>query len=106
MISRRTIFSLLLALLLAAGIRLWSLEHQSDCDRFVRGEKTLPPSQMVDSGTLTMEIPCRQWLPRQPVTLQILCLVDLGIVVVFVMNAMADIRDSIQTRKQRAGMRL
>jgi hypothetical protein len=72
-----------LALLLTTGIYLWNAEHWDDCTRYLSGEKWLPSSQTVDAGGQQMEVPCELWLPRQSLTLQLLCLGDLILLVVF-----------------------
>jgi hypothetical protein len=86
-----TLISLLAALLLTTGIYLWNVEHWDDCARYLAGETWLPSTQMVDSGDHQIEVPCRQWLLRQPVILQLLCLIDLVLFVVFMLNASGDL---------------
>lgn len=87
MISRRTIYSLLLTLLLALGIRLWALGQRDDCDRLAPN----PNAQvMVQSGTRTITVPCTYWVPRQPVQVQALLLLNLVLGVVFFISAGAD----------------
>jgi hypothetical protein len=95
LISRVTLFSFLLALLLASGIRLWYIGQRDECARFLAGDKRFPASQVVVEGTRSVVVPCTQWLPRQPLEVQTLCLLDLVLVVVFAMNGLADARDSL-----------
>lgn len=101
MISKVTLFSLLLMLLLAAGIEHWNVTHRDNCARYFAGEKGFPPREMVVTGTRQVEIPCTVWLPRQPATIQILCLLDLTLGMIFFLNALADLRRSLEARRQR-----
>ena len=103
MISRVTLFSFLLALLLASGIRLWSVEQRDECARFLAGDKSYPASQVVVEGTRTVIVPCKQWLPRQPLAVQVLCLVDLLLAALFAMNALADAREGLARWRRRRG---
>ncbi len=43
MISRRTVFALLLTLLLAVGIRIWAMGVRDDCDRLGPAPPRPPP---------------------------------------------------------------
>jgi hypothetical protein len=101
MISKVTLGSFLLALLLGLGILRWSLTHRDDCSRFLAGETRAPSSQLVVTGTRTVIIPCRVWLPRQPTSVQILCLVDFLFAVVFLLNAAGDLRANFKRRWHR-----
>jgi hypothetical protein len=100
-ISRRTVISLLAALLLTIGMYLWNAGHWDDCARYLAGERWLSSSQTIDSGTQQIEVPCEQWFPRQSLTLQLLCLGDLVLLVVFFLNALGDILQ--WNRIKRAG---
>jgi len=100
-ISRVTLFSLLLGLLLAMGISRWSAELKDDCTRFLAGDKTAPRSELVVSGTRTVEVSCSDWTMRQPLRIQVLCLLDIVLWIVFVTNAMADVRDQSRMRRRR-----
>lgn len=91
-VSKITLGSLLLALLLGVGILRWSLQHTDDCTRFLAGDQNAPSSQLVVTGTREVIIPCRVWLPRQPVAVQVLCLFNLLLAVVFVLRAAGDIK--------------
>ncbi|MDP9037744.1 MAG: hypothetical protein M3O02_00545 [Acidobacteriota bacterium] len=102
MVSKVTVFSLLFALLLAAGIARWNVTHVDDCTRYLAGEKGFPPSQVITTGTRQVKMPCSIWLPRQSDAIQILCLLDLLLGVVFLLNALADIR---KARAQRSAAR-
>ena len=101
MISRVTLISFLAAALLTLGLYLWNANHWDDCARYLAGEKWLPSSQTIDSGAQQIDVPCEQWFPRQPVTLQLLCLGDLILLVVFSLNALADFLE--WKRMKRAG---
>ncbi len=105
-ISRVTIFSLLLALLLATGIRRWYLGRRDDCARFLAGDTSLPPAQFVVSGTRTIVVPCDQWWLRQPAAVQMLCLLDLLLAAVFVLNVLQDARAWVETRRGNAHARV
>jgi hypothetical protein len=104
-ISRVTLFSLLLGLMLATGIRLWSDTQKDDCSRYLAGDKTAPRSEWVVTGTRTIEVSCNDWTMRQPLRIQVLCLLDVVVFLVFVTNAMADVRDQSEMRRRRRLMR-
>ena len=99
MISRKTFVSLIASFLLTTGIYLWNVEHWDDCARYLAGEKSLPSSQTVDSGNQQIEIPCEQWIPRQPLSVQLLCLADLVLLVVFSLNALGDLLEWNRMKK-------
>jgi hypothetical protein len=99
-ISRVTVFSLLLGLMLALGIRLWSDAHPDDCARALAAEGSMPASEYVISGTRQVVVPCNDWIMRQPLRLQVLCLLNLVLAVVFVLNALADLRGWLQMRRR------
>jgi heme/copper-type cytochrome/quinol oxidase subunit 3 len=88
-ISRRTLFALLLTLLLALSIRLWALEQRDDCDRLGRAPNT---TMMVESGTRTITVPCTWpfWALRQSIKVQILLLLNLVLGLVFVISVVTD----------------
>jgi len=99
MISRKTIFSLVLALLIFLGIRTWTIGHRDDCDRL--GLNNAKPATVnVESGTRTVEMPCNLWLPRQPVWVQGVCLLDGAVGAVFVLSLWGD---WVRWRRRRAG---
>jgi hypothetical protein len=99
-ISRVTIFSLLLGLMLGLGISMWSGNQHDACAAYLDGNKLAQSSEYVPSGTRLIAVPCNVWLMRQPVKVQILCLVDLCLAVVFLLNAVGDLRDSLEARKR------
>jgi hypothetical protein len=98
-ISKVTLFSLLLGLMLACGIRLWDVEHKDECARWLAGDKSAPATEVELSGTRTIEVPCTDWTTRQPLCVQVLCLVDLALGAVFVLNGLADVREWMQRRR-------
>jgi uncharacterized membrane protein len=100
-ISRVTLYSLLLGLLLAMGIWHWSGWRKDDCTRYLAGDKSAPASEWVVSGTRTIEVPCSDWVLRQPMGVQILCLLDGVVLLLFVLNALADAREHLAVRRRR-----
>ena len=90
MMSRRTIFSLFLAATILLGIRVWIMNHHDPCDSYMPGH-VLPQTVMVQSGDHTVEMPCNLWLPRQPDWLQLTCLLDLAVVIVFLLSVWRDV---------------
>ncbi len=91
MISRRTISLLLLALLVFAGLRVWVLRQSDPCDRYLQGDLRFPASEYVEEGTRTVEVPCNQWLPRQPLSVQLVCLLEAAAVLSFAWSAAGDV---------------
>jgi hypothetical protein len=100
MISRVTIFSLLLGLMLGVGIYAWSQSERDDCMRYPPGGRP-PATEMVVSGTREIEVPCSDWWMRQPLDVQMLYLLDATLGVVFLMNALQDTRAWLTMRRQR-----
>jgi len=100
MISRVTLFSLLLALTLGAGIRLWDAQQRDDCALYMAGDHSLPASEMVWSGTRQIEVRCSDWIMRQPLRVQVLCLLDVLLAVVFLLNALGDLQNWLRTRRR------
>jgi hypothetical protein len=86
MISRRTIFSFLLTLLVGLCLRVWVLGQRDPCDSLAPGGQH-PASVYVESGTRTVEMSCTTWFPRQPAWFLALCLVNMVIGVVFILSA-------------------
>ena len=76
-------WSLLMALLIPSGMAVWLSGHPDSCSRFLAGDRSRPPSQMVAAGTQMVEVPCTVWLPRQSMWIQLLCLAELVVVMVF-----------------------
>jgi hypothetical protein len=104
-ISRVTIFSLLLSLMLGIGIWSWSSGQRDACSAYLAGNKTAQSSEYVASGTRLITVPCSDWLMRQPQRVQLLCLANLGLVAVFVLNALGDLRDWFAMRRRMRGSR-
>jgi hypothetical protein len=100
-----TLFSLLLGLMLASGIWLWNDGHKDDCTRSMAADGSMPASEWVVSGTRTIEVPCNDWIMRQPLRVQVLCLLDLALAVVFVLNALSDLREGLEARRRMRQMR-
>jgi hypothetical protein len=105
MISRQTIVTVLLALLLGVGLKFWALGQADDCDDYLAGDKTAPASQTVEAGSRSIDVPCEAWIPRQSQWVQILCLVELVVIVVFMISFVGDVRDWTINRRSK-GMRL
>jgi hypothetical protein len=102
-ISRITIFSLLLSLMLAIGIWSWSSGRRDACAAYLAGDKTAQSSEYVASGSRLIAVPCKDWTMRQPLRIQLLCLANLGLVIVFMLNAAGDLRDWLAVRRRMRG---
>ncbi len=100
-ISKVTLYSLLLGLMLAAGIGVWSSRRIDPCTRFLEGDTSQPAVQIVESGTRLLRVPCTNWIARQPLRVQILCLLDGTLGIVFGLNLLADLRGWLQARRIR-----
>jgi hypothetical protein len=55
----------------------------------------------VATGTREVEVPCSDWYLRQPLTVQVLCIADAALGVVFVLNALGDLRDWLAWLRQK-----
>ena len=93
MISRLTLGLFLVALLLPSGLSMWLSGHRDACSRYLAGDRSLAPTQMVEVGADIVAIPCEEWTPRQRPAIQILCLVELVVVIVFAIHALGDLAD-------------
>jgi hypothetical protein len=51
-----------------------------------------------------IEVPCNEWFIRMPLTVQVLCLMDLVLGVVFVLNALSDAQKWLAMRRRMRGM--
>ena len=100
MISRVTIFSLLLGLMLGVGIYAWSQSERDDCTNYPADGKA-PASEYVVSGTRTIVVPCSDWWMRQPSAVQALSLLDAAVGVLFLVNALQDTRGWLTMRRAR-----
>lgn len=74
MISRRTIVSLLLTLLLAGGLAAWSVGRRDECSAYLAGVAGAPVDEVVAVGSHVMRVRCDHWFLRQPEGVQVLCL--------------------------------
>jgi len=101
--SRVTLFSLLLALLVGIGIRLCTDGQRDACAGYLAGDTAAQKSEWVLSGTREIEVPCTDWITRQPLRVQILCLVDLVLAVLFLLNALSDLREWLEMRRRMRG---
>ena len=99
-----TLGSLLVALLIPSGMAVWWGGHRDSCSRFLAGDKSRPPTQMVAVGSQMMEVPCEQWLPRQPAAVQMWWLMEGLAVMVFAIHAVGDVRDRLRARRLRGGV--
>ena len=100
-VSRRTIIALGLTLLVAIGIRLWTMGQWDPCAKYLAGDRRAPASQLVVSGTRQIVVPCRDWLPRQQEPVQIACLADLAAALAFVLYAAGDVIVMFQVWRER-----
>ena len=90
MISRITIFSLLLGLLLGLGIYMYSLGGRDRCNTYPAGG-VAPRSEYVVTGERETEVPCSEWFLRQPQAVQVLCVLDAVLGALFALNAVGDL---------------
>jgi hypothetical protein len=99
MISRQTIGSLLLALLLGVGVKIWAQGSHDACDRVLPGDAKTPEYESVQVGPQVVMVPCRIWFLRQPPAAQGACLAGIAAGVVFVVSAGADVKRSWEIRR-------
>lgn len=104
-LSKVTLYSLLLGLMLASGIGVWDAGQTDNCARYLAGDKSQPATQTVISGSRLVVVPCTNWIGRQPLWVQVLCLVDGALGVLFVLNLLSDLRAWLQMRRQWRTMR-
>jgi hypothetical protein len=100
LISRMTIFSLLLSLMLGLGIKMLTDGRHDACDAYLDGNPLAQSSEYVPSGTRMIAVPCDDWLMRQPLVVQMLCLLELCLALACLLNALADLRDWLNARKR------
>ncbi len=103
MISKQTIFALLLTLLLAGGMYAWRVEHFDACDRFGAEKSGTPMAVMVQSGTRTITVPCTIWVMRQPLWMQGLCALLTVLGVIFVLSVWSDWSRAADRRRRGLG---
>jgi hypothetical protein len=103
LISRVTLFSLLLSIFLTAGIRMATEAQRDGCTPYLSGDTKAASSEWVDSGTSQISVPCNDWIMRQTLRVQLLCLLDGALIAVFVLNALSDLRDWLQMRRRLRG---
>ena len=101
--SRVTLFALLLALLLGVGIRLWTMQQRDACSAYLSGDTKAQSSEWVISGTREVEVPCTDWITRQTLRVQVFCLLDVVLAVIFVLNALSDLVEWIEARRRMSG---
>lgn len=98
MISRLTLFSLLFGLMLGLGIYMYSQDEQDRCSTYSAGG-VQPKTEYVITGERQIEVPCSEWFLRQPLAIQILSGVDVGAALIFLLNALGDLRGWVQWRR-------
>lgn len=89
-ISKRTIFSLLVTLLGAGAIFAWNVGRRDECSAYLAGQPRAPREAVVMTGSRRVLVPCDQWFLRQPEVVQAACLGVVAGAVVFVVSAAAD----------------
>ena len=100
MIARKTIASLLLALLLGIGLKIWAQGSHDACDRVLAGDAKTHEYEQVQVGSQVVLVPCRIWFLRQPPPVQAACLAAIAAGTVFVVSVSNDVRRSWETRRE------
>lgn len=100
MISRVTIFSLLLGLMLGLGIFIHTSSERDRCNMYPAGG-TPPKTEYVVTGTREVEVSCNDWWMRQPLAMQVQCIADAGLGLIFAVNALIDLRRWTRWRRGR-----
>lgn len=103
MISRATVWLLIVTLLIPSGIAVWSTGHRDSCSRFLAGDSSRPATVLVETAGRMVAVPCSEWLPRQPLTVQLLCLAEIVALLMLVLNGFGDLRESRTLKVQRRG---
>lgn len=98
-ISRVTIFSLLLALMLGLGIYMRAQGERDACNSYP-ADGVPPAREYVVSGTRQIAVPCSDWWMRQPLTVQVFCMADAALAILFLLNALTDLRDWLAMRRR------
>jgi hypothetical protein len=99
-ISRVTLFSFLLALMLGIAIQMWSSGMKDECAPYLAGDNSAPATEFVVTGSHRVEVSCNDWLFRMPLAVQMLCLLGLVLGAMFLMNGLGDVRDWLVRRRQ------
>lgn len=99
--SRVTLFSLLLALLLGTGIQLVTLQQRDACTAYLTGQQAAQKSEWVISGTREILVPCNDWFSRQPLQIQLLAVLNAVLAVVFALSALSDFQSWRAVRRRR-----
>lgn len=98
--SRVTLLSLLLALLLGLGISLESMQRSDACTPYLSGNPKAQKTEWVVAGSREVEVSCTDWIGRQPLTIQILCMLDAVLAILFVLNAASDLKEWRASRRR------
>lgn len=85
--------------MLGMGIHMWSDGYRDACTPYLNGVPHSPATEWVESGTRLIDVPCDDWFMRMPMRIQILCLVELLLAILFVLNALGDTRKWLQQRR-------
>ncbi len=99
MVSRVTIFSLLLAAMLGLGICMYSQGEQDGCASHP-ATSAPPKSEYIVTGSREVEVPCSEWFLRQPLAVQILCIVEALLATLFLIHATGDVIDWARLRRR------
>ncbi len=83
-------YSFLLAVLLGVGIKAWTMRGLGPCDAYLAGQWNAPSTVVVNSRGVAREVPCSDWLQRQPREVQAACIVEGAVVAVFAVSAWGD----------------
>jgi hypothetical protein len=94
--------SLLLALLLGVGVKIWAQGSHDACDRVLPGDAKTPEYENVQVGPQVVLVPCRIWFLRQPPVVQGAFLAGIAAGVVFVVSGVGD----WQRRRRLSGSEL
>jgi hypothetical protein len=100
MISRQTLVTLTLALLLGLGLKSWASGRRDECDDYLAGNNSAPATQTIEAGRRSIEIPCELWIPRQSMGIQILCLLEVSVIAIFAISCWSDVRNWPNSRQK------
>ena len=99
MISRKTIFAFLLALLVGVGIFAWNEAKRDDCD-LAGPDRARMDVAVGQSGRKMLVVNCGEWLPRQPTRVVAWCFADAALAVVFLMSLIGDVAAGFRWRAE------